>query len=128
MENGTYTSSCCGCCRCVGIGKRWTATHARASGRDPVVASDDIETGLTERAWRDPEFASLLTREPAAALAMIGVELPAGVRVDVRIQEPNTLYYLIPPAVDPACESELGVVNQMDLWRSGDIFCWVIPE
>ncbi len=59
---------------------------------------------------------------------MIGVEIPTGVRVDVRIQEPDTLYYLIPPAVDPACESELGVVNQMDLWRSGDIFCWVIPE
>ena len=92
------------------------------------MAADDIETGLTERAWRDPEFASLLTREPAAALAMIGVELPAGVRVDVRIQEPKTLYYLIPPAVDPACAPELGVVNQMDLWRSGDIFCWVIPE
>ena len=59
------------------------------------MAADDIETGLTERAWRDPEFASLLTREPAAALAIIGVELPKGVRVEVKIQEPNTLYYLL---------------------------------
>jgi hypothetical protein len=54
--------------------------------------------------------------------------LPAGVRVDVRIQDPNTLYYLIPPTTDPARKSELGVVTQMDLWRSGDTFCWVIPE
>jgi hypothetical protein len=92
------------------------------------MAAADIETGLTEKAWRDPEFASLLIREPAAALAKIGVELPAGVRVDVRIQDPNTLYYLIPPSTDPSRKSELGVVTQMDLWRSGDTFCWVIPE
>lgn len=92
------------------------------------MATTDIETGLTERAWRDPDFASLLTSDPAAALAQIGVELPAGVRVDVRIQDPNTLYYLIPPATDPGCAHEPDVVTQMDLWGSGDTFCWVIPE
>lgn len=92
------------------------------------MAATDIETGLTEKAWRDPVFASLLLSDPAAALARIGVELPAGVRVDVRIQHPDTLYYLIPPATDPARKSHLGVVTQMDLWRSGDTFCWVVPE
>ncbi|MGD9621708.1 MAG: nitrile hydratase [Mycolicibacterium sp.] len=88
----------------------------------------DLETALTARAWRDPDFADLLRRDPAAALAQVGVRLPAGVRVDVRIQDPNTLYYLIPPATDPANRSTLGVIDQIDLWRSGDTFCWVMPE
>jgi len=54
--------------------------------------ASDIETVLTERAWRDPVFADLLRREPAVALAQIGVQLPEGVSVDVRIQDPNTMY------------------------------------
>lgn len=98
---------------------------------DSVVAAD-LETALTERAWRDPGYAELLRHDPVEALAQIGVRLPAGVRVDVRIQDPNTLYYLIPPlippVVDPANSSEPRVINQMDLWRSGDVFCWVMPE
>jgi len=26
------------------------------------------------------------------------------------------------------CKKEIDVINQMDLWRSGDMFCWVLPE
>ena len=72
--------------------------------------------------------ARLLQREPAAALEQIGVRLPGQVRVEVKIQKPNTLYYLIPPAAGPARQPELRVVNQMDLWGSGDVFCWIAPE
>lgn len=80
------------------------------------------EQALTILAWSDPAFAG----DPSAALPQLGVEVPAGFRLDIRVQRRDTLYLIIPPA-----SSDGGtdiVVNQMDLWRSGDQFVWIMPQ
>ncbi|MBF6358534.1 nitrile hydratase [Nocardia farcinica] len=89
--------------------------------------SEDLERALTERAWRDLAFADELRTDPAAALARLGVEVPPGLRIDVRVQRRDTLYYVVPPAADDGGSGD-EIVNQMDLWRSGDQFCWILPQ
>jgi len=82
----------------------------------------ELEQALTAAAWRDPAFAD----DPSAALAQLGVEVPAGLRLDIRVQRRDTLYLVIPPAYSDGGTD--GVVNQMDLWRSGDQFVWVMSQ
>jgi hypothetical protein len=98
---------------------------AHVGTTDPDAA--DLEQALTMLAWRDPA----VIENPAAVFAQLGVQVPAGLRVDLRIQRPDTLYLVIPPAFsddgDDDGEHE-EVVNQMDLWRSGEQFVWIIPQ
>jgi hypothetical protein len=94
-----------------------------AAGADGDRGAVDLETALTELAWSDPTVAD----DPAAALARLGVDVPQGMRVDVRVQRPDTLYLVIPPAYPDGGGGE-EVVNQMDLWRSGDQFVWIMPQ
>jgi len=93
--------------------------HVGATGPDAA----DLEQALTVLAWSHPA----VTEDPAAAFAQLGVEVPAGWRVDLRIQRPDTLYLVIPPAFSDEGEHER-VVNQMDLWRSGEQFVWIMPQ
>ena len=87
-----------------------------------TLATAELEQALTVLAWSDPAFAG----DPSAGLRQLGVEVPAGLRLDVRVQRRDTLYLVIPPASsDGGTDS---VVNQMDLWRSGDQFVWVMPQ
>ncbi len=92
---------------------------------DPASTTDpaDLEQGLTRLAWSDPAAAE----DPAAALARFGVDVPAGLRFDIRVQRPDTLYLVIPPVAEVETASD-EVVNQMDLWRSGDQFVWIMPQ
>jgi hypothetical protein len=95
------------------------AAHIGATSPDAV----DLEQALTMLAWSDPA----VTGDPVAVFAQLGVQVPAGWRVDLRIQRPDTLYLVIPPAFSD--EEEHGqVVNQMDLWRSGEQFIWIMPQ
>jgi hypothetical protein len=82
----------------------------------------DLEQALTTLAWGDPAVA----QDPAAAMSALGVEVPAGMRLDVRIQRRDTLYLVIPPAASDG--GTTGVVDQMDLWRSGDQFVWIMSQ
>jgi hypothetical protein len=83
----------------------------------------DLEQALTLLAWSDPTFAS----DPGAALRRLGVDVPDGFRLDLRVQRRDTLYLVIPPAADEG-ETPDAVVDQMDLWRSGDQFVWIMPQ
>lgn len=86
-----------------------------------------LERRLVELAWTDPAFAELLRTDPRQALASIGVEVSPGVKIDVRLQRRDTLYFVIPPLA--ATPGDAGsVINQMDLWQSGDLFCWIMPQ
>lgn len=85
-----------------------------------------LERDVTRLAWSDGAFAARLADDPDAALAELGVTVPEGMRVDVRLQQRDTLYYVIPP-FDPSGDPNT-VVNQMDLWRSADEFVWIMPE
>ena len=84
----------------------------------------DFETILTRRIWSDPDFAELATRAPEQALAELGITIPEGVRVNIVVQRPDTLYFAIPPTrtVEP---SETFSQAQMDIWCSGDSFIWI---
>jgi len=89
--------------------------------------SQSVERALVEKAWRDPEFARLLESDPRAALKSLGAEVSAGVKVSVRLQRRDTLYFVIPPLAERPEDAET-IINQMDLWQSGDLFCWIMPE
>ena len=95
------------------------AAHIGATSPDAV----DLEQALTMLGWSDPA----VTGDPVAALTQLGVDVPAGWRVDLRIQRPDTLYLVIPPAFSDEGEHEQ-VVNQIDLWRSGEQFVWIMPQ
>jgi hypothetical protein len=97
-------------------------TSQPGGGRDDLGAGD-VEQALTRLAWNDPSVAD----DPAAALSHLGVDVPAGLRFDVRIQRPDTLYLVIPPAYSDDGEHER-VVNHMNLWRSGDQLVWIMPQ
>jgi hypothetical protein len=86
-----------------------------------------LERRLVERAWLDPEFAELLQTDPRRALESIGVQVSPDVKIDVRQQRRDTLYFVIPPLAATAQDAE-AVINQMDLWDSGDLFCWIMPQ
>jgi len=86
-----------------------------------------LERRLVELAWTDPAFAELLRTDPRQALARIGVEVAPSVRIDVRQQRRDTLYFVIPPSAATPADAET-VINQMDLWQSGDLFCWIMPQ
>ncbi|MFJ3926292.1 nitrile hydratase [Streptomyces sp. NPDC090022] len=83
----------------------------------------DLEQALTILAWSDPA----LTENPGAAPARLGIDVPPALRFDVRVQRPDTLYLVIPPVSSQEDGGE-NVVNQMDLWRSGDQFVWILPQ
>ena len=55
------------------------------------------------------------------------MEVSAGIKVNVRQQRRDTLYFLIPPLATNPEDAET-VINQMDLWSSGDLFCWIMPQ
>lgn len=86
-----------------------------------------LERRLVELAWTDPAFAELLETDPRKALAVIGVEVSPGVRIDIRQQRRDTLYFVIPPLAAKPEDAET-VINQMDLWQSGELFCWMMPQ
>jgi hypothetical protein len=83
----------------------------------------DLEQALTALAWRDPSTVD----DGAAALAALGVDVPAGMRVDLRVQRRDTLYFVIPPSAADGGDPDR-VVDQMDLWSSGDQFVWILPQ
>jgi len=93
-----------------------------------VMSNDDLEAALTRRAWLDPGFADQLQRDPRAALALLGVHVPEGVNIDVRIQCRDTLYFAIPPTRTTGRPDSHPAINQFDLWSSGDSFVWILPE
>ena len=86
-----------------------------------------LERRLVELAWTNPAFAELLQKNPRQALASIGVEVSTGVEIDVRQQRRDTLYFVIPPLAESSEDAET-VINQMDLWQSGELFCWIMPQ
>ncbi|MEV0986002.1 nitrile hydratase [Streptomyces sp. NPDC049949] len=99
-------------------------TNASDQNAGPIgPGTVDLEQALTTLAWSDPAVAD----NPGAALAQLGVDVPVGLRFDVRVQRPDTLYLVIPPVFPGEVGGE-SVVNQMDLWRSGDQFVWILPQ
>jgi len=86
-----------------------------------------LERRLVELAWTDSAFAALLQTDPRQALAIIGVEVSPGVKIDIRQQRRDTLYFVIPPLAAKPEDAET-VINQMDLWQSGELFCWMMPQ
>lgn len=86
-----------------------------------------LERRLVELAWTNPAFAALLRKDPRGALAVIGVEVSPGVKIDVRQQRRDTLYFVVPPLAAKPEDAEK-VINQMDLWQSGELFCWMMPQ
>ena len=86
-----------------------------------------LERKLIELAWSDKTFAELAVSDPKQALHQIGVETDSDVEIEIIIQERDTLYYVIPPVMEDASNADK-VVDQMDLWQSAELFCWIMPQ
>ena len=86
-----------------------------------------LERKLIELAWTDKAFAKLAASEPKRALAQIGVETDPDVEIEIIVQDRNTLYYVIPPLAESVSEGDK-VIDQMDLWQSAELFCWIMPQ
>ncbi|MFM0514331.1 hypothetical protein [Paraburkholderia sp. RL17-373-BIF-A] len=86
-----------------------------------------LERRLVELAWTDPGFAGMLETDPRQALKALGVEVSPEVRIDIRQQRRDTLYFVIPPLAERQEDADT-VINQMDLWQSGELFCWIMPQ
>lgn len=94
-----------------------------APAPDDLPAPVDLETALTKLVWSDPS----LVDDPAGVLTRLGMTMPEGLTLDIRLQQPDTLYFVIPPAASDGGDAH-GVVNQMDLWRSGEQFVWIMSQ
>lgn len=92
-----------------------------------MAAPGSLERRLIELAWTDQAFAKLAVSDPKRALARIGVETDPDVEIEIIVQERNTLYYVIPPLAQSAGDADK-VVDQMDLWQSAELFCWIMPQ
>lgn len=58
-----------------------------------------FETAVILLAWNDPVFASALRQDPVAAINIaFGIELPAGLDVQLHQEAPSTLHLVLPPA------------------------------
>lgn len=65
--------------------------------------------------------------DPGAAAKALGMQLPDGVKLKIQIQRRDTLYFVIPPLAKRP-EDASADINQMDLWQSADLFCWIVPQ
>jgi len=65
--------------------------------------------------------------DPGAAAKALGMQLPDGVKLKIQIQRRDTLYFVIPPMAKRPEDASTDI-NQMDLWQSADLFCWIIPQ
>ena len=96
-----------------------------------MAAPGSLERRLIELAWTDQAFAKLAVSDPKRALARIGVETDPDVEIEIIVQERDTLYYVIPPLAQSAADADQvvdQVVDQMDLWQSAELFCWIMPQ
>lgn len=76
-----------------------------------------LEASLISRAWENPAFRALLLRDPHAALAQAGLELPSGMTLKivestaaVRDETSSGVHYLVLPpkaSLDESDEFEL---------------------
>jgi hypothetical protein len=89
---------------------------------------EDFEEAITRRVWTDPAFADQCEVDPLDALASIGVHIRPGVKVEIKVQRRDTIYFLLPPARDASAPESGEVMNQFDLWRSANSFVWIFPE
>ena len=105
------------------IWKEGSTIQTKAKGEGETT----LERRLVELTWTDRAFAELLQKNPREALASIGVEVSPGVEIDVRQQRRDTLYFVIPPLAEPTEDADK-VINQMDLWQSEELFCWIMPQ
>jgi hypothetical protein len=59
----------------------------------------DLERKIAERAWSDPKFLADLRRSPRDAIAAaFGIELPAGLKVVLHEETPDTIHLSLPVA------------------------------
>ncbi len=68
-----------------------------------------------------------MEHDPKAALKVSGVTVPDRVNLKIRMQRRDTLYFVIPPLARHP-EDAIAVINQMDLWQSADLFCWIMRQ
>ena len=83
---------------------------------------------VVTKAWSDSDFKAKLLANPAAALAEVGVEVPAGITLKAVENTSETFYLIIPPppANDELSEEDLdrivggsGGFPWLSAWSSG---------
>lgn len=85
---------------------------------------------VVARAWSDVAFKAKLLADPAAALAKVGVEVPAGVTVTVVENTPESVHLVLPspPPEDEPTNEELDRVALFGQIQSLTTCCWSSPR
>ena len=58
------------------------------------------------RAWTDADYKAKLLGDPRSALADVGIEVPAGVNVNVTEADPENVHLVLPPAPEGEISDE----------------------
>jgi hypothetical protein len=91
-----------------------------------VSTGASLERRIDELAWTGPAFAERLRTDTRRALESLGAKVSPDIK-NVRQQRRDTVYFVIPPLAAKPKDAER-VIDQMDLWGSGDLFCWIMPQ
>jgi len=71
-----------------------------------------ITEQIIKKAWMDAAFRSQLLRDPKSAIEEVfGVNIPAGIRINVVEETPDTVYLVLP--VNPAEKSTLMLTDSV---------------
>ena len=80
---------------------------------------DEINASIRSRAESDPEFRSRLLADPTAAVSeLLGMTVPAAVRINVHEESPSDIHLVIPAAAHLSDQD-------LDLVVGGD---WTYPN
>jgi hypothetical protein len=87
----------------------------------------DFEYYLTKHVWDNLNFARQLEEDPIQALRSININVPPEVKLQVIVQEPNTIYFTLPPIKKDTEPDHQESPEEMDIWSSGESFVWISP-
>ena len=68
---------------------------------------EKLRAKIIARAWKDPRFKEKLLKNPKAAFAEMGLDLPENVQLKVVEDQTNSVTFVLPPVPSSAKSQEL---------------------
>ena len=78
------------------------------------------------RAWTDADYKAKLLEDPRAALAEVGIEVPAGVDIEIAEVDTEHVQLVLPPAPEGGITDE-SLQTAIGGFCAPGISCWSVP-